>query len=50
MNRNPAATLASIARLMPALIALSQSSAPASAINSLFAVTIDLRYFDGGLN
>ena len=37
----PPATLASIARLMFALIARSQISAPQSAMSSLFAVTID---------
>ena len=37
----PPATLASIARLMPAAIALSHNSAPCLAINSLLAVTID---------
>ncbi len=38
----PPATLASIARLILALIARSQISAPHSAISSLFAVTMDL--------
>src|SRR5260370_115488 len=38
----PPATLASIARLMPAPIARSQISAPHNAINSLLAVTTDL--------
>ena len=37
----PPATLASMARLMPAAMARSQSSAPARAISSLLAVTTD---------
>src|ERR1700680_4129608 len=37
----PPATLASMARLMPAAMARSQMSAPHSAISSLFAVTTD---------
>src|ERR1039457_4097288 len=37
----PPATLASMATLVPALMAHSQISAPRSAINSLFAVTTD---------
>ena len=41
MNRNPPATLASIASEIPAAVAFSQIWAPCSAISSLLAVTTD---------